>query len=88
MNLYQKLVNCKGNIKEINKILEEYPGRGTEFTFEEIANIMHITEAEAKRIQHVAIIKLRNWRKARSCEQINNLLVYMEEGVTDEGEFI
>lgn len=81
MNLYQKLVNCRGNIQDINSVLETFQGYGTEFTFEEIANIMHITETEAKRLQHIAIIKLRNWRKANSCEQINDLLIYIQDGV-------
>ena len=86
MNLYGRLVSCKGNIKKINKILDKSTSYdGSVFSWEEIANIMHITEHEAWRIHHVAVIKLRNKRK--TCHPTMSKLSAYSDGIKDDGSF-
>lgn len=86
MNIYQRLINCKGDIKKINDILESSTHYdGSVFTWEEIANIMHITEHEAWRLHHVAIIKLR--RKKKTKQFLDKLKPYTS-GIKDDGSFI
>jgi len=69
-------VSCEGDLDCINEKLHE-AGNGSDFTLQEIADILGITRERVRQIESSAIKKLRHPKVGRS------LNTYVHEHITD-----